>query len=176
MLHDFSDDETQAMIEKELPELFEKEFKVGDWVIGKKPLRPLEPRKILEIKGDLCLYSDFQDGVANNGAGPKHLRHATTEEIKAHLVKEAERRGYSMESVIVAYWHNDTPDKISNGFRTYNLFEYTIESDLLLMNRWEIYRDGKWATIVEDNIEMTLDEAKKRLEGETGKKVKIVLP
>lgn len=65
-------------------------FKVGDWVISKHPLGmwPMEPKQLKVVRGPVIL--DFSDFCCDQST----LRHATPEEIKAHLLVEAASRGF----------------------------------------------------------------------------------
>jgi hypothetical protein len=93
--------------EKELSELKalalkekeEKEFKENDWVIwsGLNPtIGRIDKRDGFSWgSGDICyILKDFVGQGKYTSCSQRHLRKATEEEIKTHLISEAEKKGF----------------------------------------------------------------------------------
>ncbi len=123
------------------------EFKVGQWVIGiTKPYNPSYPKKIKSIDVDCIVY--YEDGGSDRyyseHSHKPFCRLATEDEIKAQLVKEAKERGYKHGVMIVSVVSGDCATL--NGERV----DYDNERDILTMNSWSIYSNGKWAEIIKE--------------------------
>ena len=90
-----------------------------------------------------------------------HFKEATQEEVEAALIAEAKKRGFK-EGVTV---DSRTIDK-SYGVQNIGVGNFTFTGEVLLYNNWELFRDGKWAEII--NTE--LDELEKAYK-EMGEKI-----
>jgi len=139
-------------------------FKIGDWVIVLDNVQPDWPnhRKavghVFPIRGDTAIDLDsFNKGTHTSSVDPKNtysinyhvsnLRHATDQEIRDHLWKEAQEKGikigttikdvslYPIEGVLF-----EKPTLVKNG------------NDCALTSSGTIiYNNGKWATVVHEN-------------------------
>ena len=122
-------------IESELLKESKPEFKVGDWVV--------EPEfKIIDrvgrVEGDTICYDDGMFNYKND------LRHATIEEIKEHLIKEAEERGL-VEGVKYKCTNTGSIEQRKGDL------EYYEEADQLTDgNGGSVYLKGKWAEVIKD--------------------------
>lgn len=143
-------------IEKELPELFESEFKVGDWVVfidGDAP----------QIIIGFDKYNDYRTQRIN---GSKTVwfkydaeRKATKEEIERHLIEEAERRGFK-KGVLFHAIREDTLKKSVLPYKYDPLdLKYWHKEDVLCAGG-NLYVKGQWAEIIPT---MTKEEAEKKL-------------
>ena len=92
---------------------------------------------------------------------------ATNEEIEQALKKEAKKRGFKKGAYMV---HNKEkyPDQQEPILIENNKFELIVGGFCVF--GWEIFSNGKWATIIEDKKEMTVSDIEKEL----GYSVKIV--
>ena len=94
-------------------------------------------------------------------------RSATDEEVEQALKKEAKKRGFKKGAYMV---HNkeEYPDQQEPILIENNKFELIVGGFCVF--GWEIFSNGKWATIIEDKKEMTVSDIEKEL----GYSVKIV--
>ena len=130
-------------------------FKVGDWIISTEYPSDGVVR-ISEIFGNILYFT----GCLSNGnefhseIKSQFVRPATASEIKSHLIKEAERRGFKNN---VKY--KDPVNEKIHKLRFDKL--YYCEGDILT-DGWggAIYQDGQWATIIPDKkpLPKTKDE------------------
>ena len=123
----------------------EPEFKVGDWVCNRDAPDTFIGR-VTEIIGN-NIYYDRYDYIEN-------CRHATEQEIKDHLVKEAEKRGFK-EGI---KWKNplfdwDCVDTNIAG----RDFKYDRNNDQLYFGGNTVYYNGKWAEIIKEEPICTID-------------------
>lgn len=114
-------------------EVKELEFKVGDW-------------SAYEFEGTKYLFKieKFKDDTvyrATNYAmcSIKNLVPVTNEEIKSHLIKEAEKRGYGVD--IRTEW-----GVISRGFK----HDYQPSKDHFYYHNIRVYEQGEWAEIIKE--------------------------
>lgn len=161
-------------LKEELLKESKPEFQVGDWVtihtshqcsinkIGDVG-RIIKPAPILSTF-DWIVKAD---GTLGDTGGMQHsnmyLRHATEQEIKDHLIKEAERRfteSQEIKSLSCIDFRDDEGDEVEDGevfgfSGTERIFfNYNIQQDALLNHGRGLgclYKQGKWAEIIEDN-------------------------
>ena len=78
------------------PELFEEEFKVGDWVYWSGNCQTVGKIKAhaKPIIGLCFELSETHKDTKYDSCHVDNLRKATSEEIETHLIKEAKKRGY----------------------------------------------------------------------------------
>ncbi len=164
-------DKWKSIIENECPELFKPKYKVGDWVRffidgHIKRVEQLVP-KVLFSNGSHARIGFMEENHSD-------YRLATKEEIESHLIKEAEKRGFKVGVKI-----NNTNIEdwliVESGEILEHRFKYNATFDWLSMQGWILYKQGKWATILEEPkvIELTLEDIAK-LKGVDVSLIKIV--
>ena len=157
-------------IEKEVPELFKDKFEIGKWYRGAHWL-------FCYVGGscrDAEYYGFYQGewGDSTNGcASFIGLTEATDKEVEEALIAEAKKRGFSLKEGLdikgVRYKDTTTID---------SSFVYEKNPNYLWIDEnkngyaVDIFKDGKWATIIDQPKEMTIEEIQKEL----GCKIKIV--
>lgn len=161
-------------IEKEFPELFENKLEVGKWYKGdlghlyfldKIVKCPYNPH--LSYGFDLC--GEWSENTAislNHPQGSKYTE-ATDKEVEEALINEAKKRGYKNGNHACLTVYVTCKNIKENAFFYYNgsLWEGNSEGNNC------IFRDGKWAEIIEaPEKELT----KEQVEKELGYKIKIV--
>jgi hypothetical protein len=125
-------DESFKNIEKEV----KPKFKIDDWVYFAHAYNQPSVRKVKVIEGDhVWMDNGFRLHYC-------YLRHATPEEIKEHLIKEAEERGFKIGVKIKFIGGKGT------AILKYNEFVYHSEDDELFLAHWRIYAQGRWAEII----------------------------
>jgi hypothetical protein len=114
-----------------------------------------------ECSGDWCLFKQNYKGSGDE-------ERATEEEVKEALISEAKRRGFKEGVRFVSVY----PDSQRNEVEiTRCNFSYDgIEEPYLFIDSMCAFYNGKWATIIEEPKEMTVEEISKAL----GHEVKIV--
>lgn len=152
---------------KNIAKNIKPKFKVGDWVIVQSANQCGEGNGVFKNNWFSRLY-DKNDGPAtgmldheadfivdNSPEGlssrvkikKSHIiRLATEEEIKAYLIKEAERRGYE-DGVKVKCLVGGLVEELDLGF---NGYDYGGD-DGFWYDDTCIYHNGKWAEIIKDN-------------------------
>jgi hypothetical protein len=132
-------DESFKSIEKET----RPKFKVGDWVYCAIHNAPYPVRRIESLSGRCG--RDKYGGIHLEDCS---YRHAASEEIKEHLIKEAEKRGFK-EGLPLG---KVNPREYSySGVITSDEWDYDIDQDWLRCVGATIYWKGEWAEIVEDD-------------------------
>ena len=151
----------------------EKSFKVGDWVktfnkgvspngeehapnggSGFKSNITLKIRRIDNYNNyDVYFFEDHDYGIFSG-----NFRKATTEEIKEHLIKEAKKRGFKEGIKIDKTPLNYEGSKICT-LRGGEKFKYDPEKDILewIASADYIYKDGKWAEIIQSYPQITIN-------------------
>jgi len=146
--------------------LIEEEFEVGEWY--KYKLAPKSLFCLTEIRGE---NNNLGYGInylgkwvdADNCKGwtiSNETYKATDKEVKESLIKEAKRIGFK-EGVIIDSTNVGFPEQKMCEVDS-NVFNF-IEGELHI-NDWLIFVNGKWATIVEE--ELTTDQRLERIEKE----------
>lgn len=135
-----------------------EEFKAGDWVTV-TDWSKLTADSFKRYSNTYKLRSDFDGSFAmcwdHNGSttngfskfskmGGK-LRKATTEEIKAHLIQEAEKRGLTKANAKINCLCGDTSIWNKDVF----IIEYSKDTDTLKFHHLTIYKQGQWAEIID---------------------------
>lgn len=139
------------------PEVFEEEkpkYKKGDWVIGKdSTYLPYSPCRVSAATDRGVSYIDEFGG--ENGNANRFLRLATPEEIKEHLIAEAERRGYKAGVKVnrpSEYFEMNTGVVV---LKTDNDYYYNHKTDRLEHGGLAIYNKGTWAEILHTKLKLT---------------------
>lgn len=118
----------------------EPQFKVGDWIVNIHYTHLIG--KITSINGDRYYYGENENDYS------KDIRLATDAEIKAHLLKEADRRGFKPGvSYIPATGGSSETALYNPRFYDRGLSVYDLECGA---GRGLIYKynEDKWATII----------------------------
>ena len=139
-------------------------FKIGDWVIVLDNVQPEWPnhRKavghVFPIRGDTGIDLDsFNKGTQVHPLDPENrhsinyhvsnIRHATDQEIRDHLWKEAQARGIKIGTAVKDVSINQTTGVI---FVAPTLVKSGNECTLVSTGQF-IYHNGNWATVVPEN-------------------------
>ena len=142
-------------IEKEFPKLFKKDnLVVGKWYKSGKCLFNYQKNSnvygFFRLNEWLDLNWNWYDTTA---------RLATDEEVKQALIKEAKKRGFKKGVMVRCEGYNDA---IFDGEFRFGMFKGGVLDGI---NIGDIFKDGVWATIVEETI------TKKQAEKELGKTI-----
>ena len=147
-------------LKAELLKRKETEFKAGKWIIGKntndgRQYIPHHPVRFIEEGDYWCRFESDKDGRTETSK--KYLRHATEDEVESHLIEEAKKRGYNQGVKVKNMTKDDnfSVDCINNGFKSFPI-EYNPRNDELSANM-AIYKQGKWAEIIEEKPVITFD-------------------
>lgn len=158
--HSASCSEWKRKIEKEVPELFKREFVEEGWYIadcyGKSYLTYFKnPSKDLHAE----YYFEKNNGFLTGGLFCGIERKATEEEVKSALVEEAKRRGFK-KGVRFDCAGNQAKNCILNSEK-WQYMEFA--NCLSTFGSQFIFNKGKWAEIIreEPQIEVTLEEIAK---------------
>lgn len=146
---------------KELfPDAFETVLEAGKWYF----ISYLSMERLFNFSGDYDInnnplgygfnssneFIDFDSfGWAYNTIQP-----ATNEQVQEALINEAKKRGYKNGNHICLY------NNITN-IETDNIYSYNAPYNLLNLGSKcasVVFVDGKWAEIIETELELTLDE------------------
>ena len=153
--HSAACSEWKENIEKEFPKLFKEDA----LVVGKWYKNINSPLSIICYNS--LLRSNVNYGINNSGTwcSKYHLYEyemtlATDKEVEEALIKEAKKRGFKEGVVVVSKGYNDTV--FDGEFRFEEWHKNTLDS----FNTGDIFKDGKWATIVET---ITKEQAEKEL-------------
>jgi len=154
-------------IQKEFPEIGEP-YEVGDWVWVKSPYFLYGERMLVYFNG-FSSYTygfgfekewteSFGFSVWHKGMG---ITKATDQEVADALIAEAKKRGFK-EGVTIIPVDYKNPQKISDPFYHINNHRVITSSP---HGEWSkncsnpaIYRNGVWASIVEQQTELTLEQ------------------
>lgn len=117
------------------------EFKEGDWVIDSMD------RAFRLVETDEHKHIGFLPNGNKYNEVKGYIRIATKDEIESALIKEAESRGLLEARARIKpvdggnniHWMYDCED-----------FHYDIEDDILFVHNRELYKNGKWAEVVEN--------------------------
>lgn len=159
--------ELKAKIEKEFPDLFKTKFNINSWY--KTNSGAMVCYQGGENSYGFTTFGEWKDIGYHWTLPSNEWTPATDEEVFSMLKKEAEKR-VLVDGVTLA------KEGINNGLHLdlrpiKGYYFDSIENILDSANGegW-LMKDGKWATIVEQPKEMTLEEIEKQL----GHKIKIV--
>ena len=158
--HKYACSEWKEKIEKEFPKLFKEDaLVVGKWY-----------KNINKIESIICYNSlsksNLNYGLNNRGNWTNYygllkdeMIIATDKEVEEALIKEAKKRGFKKGCVIK---HNKEahPSLNDNEDICNDTFYFSVTENFLTIYGWEIFTDGKWATIVET---ITKEQAEKEL-------------
>ncbi len=144
-------------IKAKFPDAFKSELEVGKWY------------KTPKDKGLVFIEKEYKSGTVGYGftgygnwtnewhASPlrDNLTLATEEEVKTALIGEAEKRGFK-----VGVTYNATNVGFENQIcliDSGNGFEFNVEENILRLNEWRVFSNGKWAEIIKE-IQITQSE------------------
>lgn len=140
----------KTKIEKEFPDLFEKELEIGRWyVYGSNLLnyQGLNHKDLIQAYGFLGDKSWME--TSNCGNDFKAWKEATTEEVESVLIAEAKKRGYK-KGVRIKGLGTGEIWTLPNGE-----FEYLENANVLWFGNpnddydgFDVFHDGKWAEIL----------------------------
>jgi len=139
-------------------------FKIGDWVIVADNVQPDWPNHreavghVFPIRSDITIDLDsFNKGTQVHPLDPENrhsinyhvsnIRHATDQEIRDHLWKEAQERGIKIGTAVKDVSINQTTGVI---FVAPTLVKSGNECTLISTGQF-IYHNGNWATVVPEN-------------------------
>ena len=151
--HSAACSEWKTNIEKEFPKLFKKDnLVVGKWYKSGKCL--------FNYQKNSNVYGFFKDGIWTYknwswSFRDKNASLATDEEVKQALIKEAKKRGFKKGVMVRCEGYNDA---IFDGEFRFGMFKGGVLDGI---NIGDIFKDGVWATIVEETI--TKEQAEKEL-------------
>ncbi len=131
----------------ELEKQAEEEFKVGDWVVN-TVCNNSSVHYITRTDG-IYLYVEWNGKETKlSHKDSKNNRHATNEEIQAHLKKEADKRGFKNGITYI-----DSQSNEQAVLQDFDGLTYYAHNDNFT-DGWggAICYDGKWAEIIEDKI------------------------
>ena len=155
--------ELKAKIEKEFPDLFKTKFNINSWY--KTNSGAMVCYQGGENSYGFTTFGEWKDIGYHWTLPSNEWTPATYEEVSEMLKKEAEKRGYCKLGLSIIDVL-DGKQKVIDGLE----MRYYNENDVLTINHDHIFHNGKWATIVEQPKEMTLQE----IESKLGHKIKIV--
>jgi hypothetical protein len=101
----------------------------------------------------------------DNGRNTK----ATEEKVKEALISEAKKRGL-VDGVVIRSPHNGDTHKLRRTGADYTLLRDSSGSIYMTYFGWVIFKEGKWATIIEAKKQMTVSQ----LEEELGYEIEII--
>ena len=149
----------KTIIEELNPELFKPKFKVGDWV---KFECDENIKRIETIRCGNVIFSNDSSGTTGLLNDGSSYRLATPSEIESHLIKVAGEKGFK-EGV---GFFSPIGDNLKYNFKKNFLkWTYSHSRDALFISNCgngTVYCDGKWATIISEPLELTLDEVAKK--------------
>ena len=165
--------EWKQKIETEFPKLFVKEeLEIGKWYkypdIENWKLFVTDNTRGKEKGVGINCTGEWMDGWSTLGENELvKLVLCTDQALEQALIKEAKKRGFKKGAYMV---HNKEkyPDQQEPILIENNKFELIVGGFCVF--GWEIFSNGKWATIIEDKKEMTVSDIEKEL----GYSVKIV--
>lgn len=164
----------KARIEKEWPELFDCEFKVGEWYGDDRSKCCYQVTNVLgndyyaygfDWKGiwrDEKMFGKVDDFTVRNP--PKK---ATHQEVETALIKEAKRRGFKEGVRVTDARDGESMQIFGDSFNwswggehcDSELRSSTIDSDRYCV----VFVKGKWATPIESKKDMTVEQIEKQL-------------
>ena len=115
-----------------------------------------------KLKYGINIFSQWFELYDFYAYKPKYERQATKKEIETGLIEMAKKMGFKEGVKYKLPLSNLTQTAIDNRI--------TFSYNCLYISGWTIFQKGKWATIITDSKEMTIEEIQKEL----GYKIKIV--
>jgi hypothetical protein len=156
-LHADSHPSYKGEIAKEFPKLFKKDALVsGKWY--KNDVGCIfNYNGVKDSDNDACGYGIGCSGawqeVDQNGWGGRYTL-ATDKEVGDALIKEAKKRGFKEGVQFIDVVDGEL--EVVDG----NVYQYSLNIDSLTLNSDRIYKNGKWAEILET---ITKEQAEKEL-------------
>ena len=154
-------------IKDNFPELFENKLEVGKWY-------KRGHRYLICYKGNGRGYGFFDGSYGGAWAFSEYTKtktkniEATKEEVEEALIKEAKKRGFK-KGVTIDKSNLDYPFK-KIWIISSNHYFFDITDNTLMIGSDYIFNNGKWAEIIPEAKEMTVEEISKEL----GYEVKVV--
>lgn len=148
------------IIEDLAPELFKAKFKKGKWYIHSQGIA------MFHSNGEQYGVGGF--GIDGGGEwrnefyiyeySHEYFRLATPSEVEAHLIKEAEKRGFKKGVRISQTGINSEFTHFKEIEGEFAYYENDNSLDTKCGNGY-VYRQGKWATIIpQEEVEISMDE------------------
>lgn len=142
----------KAKIEAQFPELFPK-LEVGRWLKDDTNQKWLMYRDVKNIYGFDTLGNWFYR--ENESYEPNSCdRYATDKEVETALIAEAKRRGFNKTTMITQTFNEN--QEMCIGFWDESSVKF--ERNKLFAKGVRIFDNGKWAEIISDPIEVTLEQ------------------
>ena len=125
-------------IESELLKESKPEFKVGDWVYWCEIIRKIKSLDPFE-------WFDNIDSGVNFRNCPNEHYHATSEEIKEHLTKEFNKRGYSGKyiEVLVGFHKGEISNEPLGSILYYNIRDDSLSCSAINTFHNTVYKNGE---------------------------------
>lgn len=162
--------EWKKRIEQEFPDLFERELNKWYKLNGSHALMVYFTGKYgNDASYGFGMRGDFFSTIGAYRGDTFEL--ATHEEVQSALIREAKSRGFVGVEINPVKDYNWTNQSLICS----DIFSYDVFKNLLYVRDtsgyWqEVFKEGEWASVVENTTELTVAEIEKRL----GYKVKIV--
>lgn len=153
------------LINHKFPELFKFKLEVGKWYKNRYGSIVCYQG---ESKGFGCTRSGRWCYNAVWGFNSDHYNwtQATDKEVEEMLIKEAKKRGFVEGVMFDCVVSNRTKCELKT-----TVWQYFEERNLFSTNYSQyIFNNGKWATIIEEPLELTVEEISKKY----GREIKIV--
>ena len=117
-------------------------FKEGDWVYWCGIIRKIKSLDPFE-------WFDNIDSGVNFRNCPNEYHHTTSEEIKEHLTKEFNKRGYSGKhiEVLVGFHKGEISNEPLGSILYYNIRDDSLSCSAINTS-YIVYKNGEWAKIV----------------------------
>jgi hypothetical protein len=157
----------RSKIEKEFPQLFESKLEVGRWY--KSPEFGSSLFCVTKINRDYATaygfnfigkWQDKKDKFASSNLENKTL--ATPEEVETALINEAKKRGF--KEGLKGFIDQDL-NKNTNKKLMFSHLSFDEDYNWLCDGHGNvIFKNGKWATIIDQTTEMTLEQRVSKLE------------
>lgn len=144
----------KTKIENQFPELFPKaelELNKRYWDIRKTTLVFFDNKNNSDFYG----FSNGNWGFwsFSKGSNQDNAILATKEEVETALIAEAKKRGFKGKNYIKWYF-----DNVSFAISRPDLSSFNFENNTLFFAGGIVYKDGKWAEIISEPIEISLEE------------------
>ncbi len=140
--------EWRGKLKEKFPELFEKEFKEGDWIVDSTcDNETIE--KITSIENGRFKTSKYGDDDNGFYTSSRCFRKATKEEVESHLISEAKKRGL-IDGVFIKSADQETSDC---PIHFSGLVYSDGGNDFLTDGHGNtLYEKGEWAKIIKETI------------------------
>lgn len=162
--HSSACDTWKRKIESELPDLFKSKLDVGKWYKRNEWLFCFTENRNNDICGfgfDTEMNEWFYDDQIFSESRSLECIPATNEEVKEALIAEAKRQNIEGNKIVlIAGLVGESSNyKLENGRFEYNPYANELNYSMAKAE-YTVFKNGKWATIIEQPKEYTMDELK----------------